>query len=432
MIGASVPGAPLGMWAGNGVRNEDILHAAYVAWRLAMDLQDISMFTWPAALPVPAPGALCSDWVPAVEPAFPGLMAALAATPQDPRYHAEGDVWTHTQMVVDALLHSTCYAASAVPARGVLFHAALLHDISKPETTREDQGRIIAPGHSAKGAIAARVALWEHGVPMPLREAVCRLIESHQLPFFAFRSRKGQHPEFLARWQSCDRRLDWLCALAEADMRGRFCADQAVVLEEIACFAELAEELGCLRTPYAFPDAATRLAYLQSQGERFPDAPVFVADPFEVVLLSGLPASGKSTWAAQQQVGPVVSYDQIREEEGLAHGEGTGTIVHAAVDQMRTYLRARQPFVVDATHLSRQMRQRTVDLVRAYGGQVHVHYFEAPRPQVLARNQARDSTLTNAKLLRMVSRWEVPGLEEVEHITWHLDVPARRPLPTSR
>ena len=35
--------------------------------------------------------------------AFPQLELAKA-TPQHPVYHAEGDVWTHTMMVVEALL----------------------------------------------------------------------------------------------------------------------------------------------------------------------------------------------------------------------------------------------------------------------------------------------------------------------------------------
>ena len=35
--------------------------------------------------------------------AFPQLEQAKT-TPQDPIYHAEGDVWTHTQMVVAELL----------------------------------------------------------------------------------------------------------------------------------------------------------------------------------------------------------------------------------------------------------------------------------------------------------------------------------------
>lgn len=379
---------------------------------------------WPAALAEPSPNAPRSEWVPLARALFPGLVERLSATPQDSIHHAEGDVWTHTEMVVDELLAFNSYAAASPAERGVLFYAALLHDISKPETTREENGRIIAPGHSAKGAIAARIALWEHGVPFGLREQVCRLIETHQVPFFAFNSRKGVPAEFTARLLAADRSLKLLCILAEADMRGRICQDQQAVLDDIALFAEQAKELGCYDAPYAFPDSATRLAYFRSQGQRFPDQPVFLEKEFTVTLLSGLPASGKSTWV--EQLGgdmPVVSYDDLREEFGFKHGQGTGTIVHAADDRMREHLRAQRPFVVNATHLSRQMRSRTLDLVRQYGGQIQVMYFEAPKEELLRRNRQRDSTLTNEKLLKMVSRWEVPGLDEVESVEVRLSTP---------
>ena len=393
--------------------------------------QRLEGLAWPASFDVPAPSAPRSVWVAPACALFPGLAESLAATPQDPIHHAEGDVWTHTQMVVDELLALPDYAKLTRAEQGVAFYAALLHDMAKPATTKEQDGRIIAPGHSAKGAIDARVALWEHDVPFALREQVCRLIEVHQVPFFAFNSRRGVPAEYTARLLAADRSIDLLCLLATADMKGRVCQDQQKVLDDIALFQEQARELGCANQPYAFPDAATRMAYFRSEGQRYADEPVFVDRPFEVVLLSGLPASGKNTWCSAHPDYPTVSYDDLREEFGLKPGEGTGTLVHAADDRMREHLRARRPFVVNATHLSRQMRRRTLDLIHDYGGQVRVVYFEAPRAEILARNSARDSTLTNAKLLKMVSRWEVPGLDEVDAVDYRVLSPAakRRPHP---
>ena len=43
--------------------------------------------------------------------AFPALELAKT-TPQDPRYHGEGDVWTHTKMVMEALLALPQYQAA--------------------------------------------------------------------------------------------------------------------------------------------------------------------------------------------------------------------------------------------------------------------------------------------------------------------------------
>lgn len=390
----------------------------------------LSALRWPDTYVVPVPNAPVQDWEPVAHALFPGLASSLAATPQDPIHHAEGDVWTHTKMVIQALLADPDYAAAPEPVRGVLFYAALLHDIAKPATTREQDGRIIAPGHSAKGAVDARVALWEHDVPFGLREQVCRLIETHQVPFFAFDNRKGILPEFTARLLAADRSIDLLCILAAADMRGRVCADQAKVLDDIALFRAQAQELGCLDQPYAFPDDATRMAYFRSQGSRYADEPVYVDQPFEVVMMSGLPASGKNTWVAAHPELPVVSYDDLRQELGFKPGEGTGTLVHAAVDRMREFLRKKQPFIINATHLSRQMRRRTLDLVADYGGSVRVVYCEAPRAELLSRNNQRDTTLGNKKLLSMTSRWEVPGLDEVARLDVLLaPTPRRRPAP---
>ena len=65
-----------------------------------------------------------------------------------------------------------------------MFLAALLHDVAKCSTTVvSDDGRISQPGHSRKGAVDARIALWEAGAPVLQREAICRLITVHQVPF---------------------------------------------------------------------------------------------------------------------------------------------------------------------------------------------------------------------------------------------------------
>src|SRR5690349_4051335 len=62
----------------------------------------------------------------------------LADTPQDPYYHAEGDVLTHTRLVAEALVALPAWQALTPPARAVLLAAALLHDVAKPICTEVD------------------------------------------------------------------------------------------------------------------------------------------------------------------------------------------------------------------------------------------------------------------------------------------------------
>src|SRR5437868_6057420 len=62
---------------------------------------------------------------------------------QDPAYHAEGDVLTHTRKVVEALISLPAWQQLSSPARSTVFAAALLHDAAKPAYTQvEADGRV--------------------------------------------------------------------------------------------------------------------------------------------------------------------------------------------------------------------------------------------------------------------------------------------------
>ncbi|KOC19893.1 metal-dependent phosphohydrolase [Comamonas testosteroni] len=367
------------------------------------------MWSWKqiAAL-VPHSAHHAVDWAACLE-AFPQLELGKT-TPQDPIYHAEGDVWTHTQMVVTELLQDGDYAGLTNEERETVFLAALLHDVAKCSTTQiADDGRIAQPGHSRRGALDARLMLWEAGTPVARREAVCRLIAVHQVPFFAFAdSRRGVSPEFMVRELSWQVDLHLLVLLARADIRGRICPDVDNVLVNIELFRELALEEGCLRKPRSFASAETAVRYFRG-AELHPDYALHEEPGSRVIVMCGLPASGKNHWVAQHHPGlPVVSFDDARTELGLRHGENEGAAAHHAVDKAKSLLRSKAAFVWNATHLSRQMRGKTLDLCLAYGAQVELVHLEASRSTLLARNSKRDTTLGNAALLGMLHRWEVP------------------------
>jgi poly(A) polymerase len=95
-------------------------------------------------------------------------VARLKGVPQPPDFHPEGDVWTHTLLVLDSL--GVC-----TPALG---WAALLHDVAKPETI-QFADRIRFHGHSEKGAAAARRILTRLRCSNELTEAVASLVGAH-------------------------------------------------------------------------------------------------------------------------------------------------------------------------------------------------------------------------------------------------------------
>ncbi len=316
----------------------------------------------------------------------------------------------HTRMVLDALMDAAHFQTASGERRETLFFAALLHDLCKPETTVIDPvtGHIGQPGHSRRGAIDVRAILWEAGAPFALREAICRIIAAHQVPFYAFDSRREESAEFIARKLSWELTLSDLICVARCDMLGRVCVDQQARLDDIDLFEELAREDGCLHTPRQAASAHTQLMYARG-GPLHIDSALFQSAGSQVIVLSGLPASGKDTWVAAHARGlDVVSFDDAKAELGLKHGENDGMAAHHAIDKAKALLRRHAPFVWNATHLSDQMRTKTLDLLYAYNAQVRLVYLEAAHAVVFSRNHKRDTTLSNKELARMLHRWEVP------------------------
>ncbi|MBY0231637.1 MAG: HD domain-containing protein [Gemmataceae bacterium] len=173
----------------------------------------------------------------------------LHGCPQDPVHHAEGDVGTHTRLVCEELVRLEAWRALDERERRTLFAAAVLHDVAKPECTkREDDGRITSRGHSRKGAIKARGLLWRERVPFEAREEVCGLIAVHQVPYWLIDRPDVRRKAVEASWTT---RGDRLALLAEADVRGRICADRQRLLDNVGLFAEQLREMGLPGPPVA-------------------------------------------------------------------------------------------------------------------------------------------------------------------------------------
>ncbi len=108
---------------------------------------------------------------------FPEL-AALVGVPQDPIWHPEGDVWVHTLRVVDEAAKLRDDGEDDL----ALMFGALCHDFGKPETTRQEGGRTITPGHDVAGVALAREFLERLRAPGLLTDRVCGLVRHHLAP----------------------------------------------------------------------------------------------------------------------------------------------------------------------------------------------------------------------------------------------------------
>ena len=256
-------------------------------------------------------------------------------------------------------------------------------------------------------------------MPFNEREQIAALVRHHGLPLW-FLDKPDPARAVVAA--SLTARLDHLALLAEADVRGRICADRDELLARVALFRQFAAELGCLHQPYPFASDHARFVYFRSPHAALHYA-AFDDTRFEVVLLSGLPGAGKDTWAQQHAAHlPTVALDAIRAELSVDPRDAQGAVVQAAKERARELLRREQPFVWNATDITRQLRAPLIGLFASYGARVRVVYLDAPFDVLFARNRARPSPVPEAVIERLLTKAEPPDVTEahaVEYICTH-------------
>jgi predicted kinase len=342
---------------------------------------------------------------------------AMADTPQDPQYHGEGDVWTHTRMVCDALTRDEQWAALSADQRRLMLTAALLHDAGKPDVTfTDDNGRIRSPDHARRGAAIARRLLWELEEPFAFREHVVALVRQHMQPRHLPRHRDPRRRVFAL---SCTLRCDWLAMLARADARGRVANDFEDSLRWIDRFVRFCARNECLTTPRSFASDHARFLYFRRMLDH-PDAAVPEPTGPTVVVMSGLPGSGKDSWIAPHRAGrAVISLDRIRAEIGVSPQAAQEPVVKLARERAEGLLADGCGFIWNATTLGPRHRASLLELIRPWDPRVDIVYVEAPPSLLLHRNRARSGSAVVPEdvIWRMTGIWQPPDITEAHTIT---------------
>jgi len=147
---------------------------------------------------------------------FPEL-EALIGCEQNPRWHPEGDVWTHTLHCMDV------FAAERIGIERedlIVGFGVLCHDFGKPATTvRQEDGRVTAKNHDLIGVDLTRRFLGRMTDEVKLIDEVVPLVACHLAPIKLFGAKAGDAA--IRRLARQVERIDRVVRVACADQRGR-------------------------------------------------------------------------------------------------------------------------------------------------------------------------------------------------------------------
>lgn len=314
-------------------------------------------------------------------------------------WHLEGDIWTHTMMV----LSETARAAQIKNGTKPLLLAALLHDIGKVFTrdVRTDKGKVTFYGHPGISTFLASGMLEDIDPFLTERETIqtLRLINYHQILFDVTNKTSDKALSKLAdKFASYE---DYslpkhIQRLRIADSTGRIGFHNSPIPQDK--LEELNEITFKKYTENKYKDVET------SPGRK-------------AVILVGLPGSGKSTYAKNNlEKYTLISRDAQVEHlgNGLPYNEAFKTVDQNKVDALYQNIFSAavgkgQNVVIDKTNLTYKSRMKSISQLKSNGYNIEIIVFMPLMSTIYHRNINRENKQIPQKIIRrMMTTFEMP------------------------
>jgi predicted kinase len=371
------------------------------------------------------------------------LLRDYQSTPQDPEWHAEGNVHIHTGMVLaETYKILQTKAAHLEPERRLsLILGALFHDIYKPVATKEQEIegkiRIVAPRHASQGRSYLALKLVGLGLPYSVVANTLGLVAYHHEPKQLVTKNKPSGEYRRIARLSDPELLYWL---ELADIRGRECQDQEQQLEIVEMYGLYAQEYQAWKGFEEYQswrayfnreladwnqdtrDLVFAQAIARYETDKIGDPESELArsysyrDAFpQVVITFGVSGSGKSTWIKENLADhTVISLDALRTELAKSREDQSqnSKVIQVGKEQLKTLLRSQSKIVWDATNLRRDFRQQIISTSRQYGALITLVIFHCPETIYLERNRQRRRSIPEKVLLKQLQSLEFPELDE--------------------
>lgn len=136
-----------------------------------------------------------------------------------------------------------------------------------------------------------------------------------------------------------------------------------------------------------------------------------------LIVLGGLPASGKSTYAEMlvesgkfQRVCPDLIRKELYGDENI-QGDGA-RVFKIAHHDIREYGCLSENVVFDATNINANRRKELVKSMRGYFDIIIFKWFSTPLSTCMIRNQERERKVPDEVFFRMWENWQEPTMDE--------------------
>ena len=349
----------------------------------------------------------------------------LKNTMQEPKWHGEGDVYTHTTMVLNKLISFDEYKALSKLEQLIVFLAALFHDIGKSVCTKVVNGEITSLNHGVKGSIMLREYLWKDlGLCgtyeyQEFREAICLLVRYHSNPIHVYEDLTKRVIKLATNTKLTKYfNIKLLCILSKADALGRISSSDDEHLYNISMMQKEAIKLDCYEKEFTFNDSYTKYQYLTKENI-WPYQSLYNNSKGTIILLSGLPGTGKDTFINENYPHiPVISLDVIREKLKISPTDDQNEVYEYAKNMAKEYLRDKKEFIWNATNITNLVRNKQLNLFHNYNYCVKIIFLETALEENLKRNKNRIRKVPDDVIFDLLSKLNIPEGFEAEEVEW--------------
>lgn len=346
------------------------------------------------------------------------LVQRLIDTPQNPRYHAEGNVYNHTQLVLDQYFQYAEKNTLSKSEQVIYYWAAVLHDLGKIEVTRWEWGRWRATGHEEAGVSIARdILIGRPEVSAKERYAILQLVRWHHIPLRWGLQQKSLNDYILLGTEVDLRRVG---LFGSFDLKGRICEDKGDVLHLCEQFQQqivpkVMKVLGPfqeLQDRYSTLDHRQQDALWTAFSNREPALLQQVLriklekrdkKVLQCVMTIGTPRAGKSYHIEQKYP----HYHRLNSD--LLNLARASTInIHQFQQEISAQLEKQSSVVIDGTNLNIDLRQQIATHVRKEGAHLKYIFFERSLSQIKVQNRLSSTPLEESKILEAYKQLHIP------------------------